>query len=84
MLLARLRDQQSILAFYIKTNLVSTLVQPTTKSRRQFTPKLIQNPKLTKKGIVGPTKRSYDYNLPDDLPNRHLYWDRKIMNKKLK
>ncbi len=36
----------------------------TMKSKRQFTPNLIQNPKLTKHGIIQRIPKSYDYNLP--------------------
>jgi hypothetical protein len=49
--------------------------QFTMKSKRQTTPNLIQNPKLTKYGILQRIPKSYDYNLPETLPNRHLYWN---------
>lgn len=36
----------------------------TMKSKRQFTPNLFQNPKLTKWGIFERLPKTYDYNLP--------------------
>lgn len=62
-------------------NLLTVPAFFTMKSKRQFTPNLFQNPKLTKHGIIERIPKSYDYNLPDDLPNRHLYWNRAVQNK---
>ena len=56
--------------------LVTRIIYTTTKSKRQTTPKLFQNPKLTPYGIVQKQPKSYDYDRPDDLPNRHLYHHR--------
>jgi hypothetical protein len=58
-----------------------TAYEFTMKSRKQTTPNLIQNPKLTKHGIIKRIPQSYDYDLPQTLPNRHLYWDRSVQNK---
>jgi hypothetical protein len=71
--------QSNIKSF--KSLLSSLQFNFTAKSRRQTTPNLFQNPKLTKHGLIEPIPRSYDYNLPEDLPNRHLYWDRTVQNK---
>lgn len=45
-------------------NLLTVPAFFTMKSKRQFTPNLFQNPKLTKHGIIERIPRSYDYNLP--------------------
>lgn len=55
-----------------------------TYSRRQNTPRVIKNPRLTLQGITPKKKSSYDYDLPPDLPNRHLYWDRTKENKRMR
>ena len=62
-------------------SLLTTIAFYTRKSRRTTTPKPFNNPRLTPNGIVTKQPRSYDYDLPDDLPNRHLYWDRSAQNK---
>lgn len=46
------------------------------KSGRQNTPRLFKNPKLTPRGWLYKIPKSYDYDLPEDLPNRHLYWNK--------
>lgn len=53
----------------------------TAKSARQTTPNLIKNPKLTPRGIFSPPSKSYAYNLPENLKNRHLYWDNTVQNR---
>lgn len=62
-------------------NLLTVPAFFTMKSKRQFTPNLFQNPKLTKHGIIEKIPRNYDYNLPENLPNRDLYWNRSVQNK---
>ena len=47
-------------------------------SKRQNTPKLFKNPALTPRGIIKKMPKSYNYELPEDLPNRHLYWNYKL------
>lgn len=63
------------------SNLLKTIVFHTTKSKRTTTPTPFNNPRLTPRGIITKQPRSYDYNLPDDLPNRSLYWNRSVQNK---
>jgi|JI6StandDraft_1071083.scaffolds.fasta_scaffold137633_2 hypothetical protein len=53
----------------------------TAKSARQTTPNLIKNPKLTSRGILSPPSKSYAYDLPDTLKNKHLYWDNTVQNR---
>jgi hypothetical protein len=53
----------------------------TTKSRRQTTPNLFQNPKLTERGIITKQPKSYAYNVPQTVPNHHLYWNHTLQNK---
>ena len=62
-------------------HLLLKIIFQTAKSARQTTPNLIKNPKLTKHGIFSPPSKSYAYNLPQDLPNRHLYWDNNLQNR---
>jgi len=62
-------------------SLITVPLYFTMKSKRQFTPNLIQNPKLTKHGIIQRIPKSYDHNLPEDLTNRHLYWNKSVQNK---
>lgn len=63
------------------SNLFLRLVFATAKSRRQTTPNLIKNPRLTKRGILSKPSQSYAYDLPENLPNRHLYWDNTVQNR---
>lgn len=51
-------------------------------SKSQNTPRLFKNPALTPRGIVRKMPKTYNYDLPEDIPNRHLYWDRTVQNKK--
>jgi hypothetical protein len=44
--------------------LVKTVVYNTKKSKRTFTPRPFNNPRLTPSGIAVKPPRSYDYNLP--------------------
>jgi len=53
----------------------------TSQSARQTTPNLIKNPTLARRGIVIPPNKSYAYNLPENLPNRHLYWNHNVQNR---
>ena len=61
--------------------LLKNIVYFTKKSRRTTTPKPFNNPSLTTRGILQKQPKSYDYDLPEDLPNRHLYWDRTKQNR---
>lgn len=63
------------------TSLLKNIVFYTKKSRRTTTPRPFNNNRLTPHGIVVKQPRSYDYQLPEDLPNRHLYWNRTEQNK---
>ena len=58
--------------------LITIPVYFTQKSKRQTTPNLFQNPKLTRWGLLNKIPKSYKHNLPEDLPNRHLYWNRSV------
>lgn len=57
------------------------IIYGTKKSKQQTTPRLFKNPKLTPDGILQKPQRSYDYNLPENLPNRHLYWHKTEQNR---
>lgn len=57
------------------------IVYMTAKSARQTTPNLIKNPRLTSRGIISPPSKSYAYDLPDNLKNRHLYWNNTVQNR---
>ena len=63
------------------SSLVKTIVYNTKKSKRTTTPKPFNNAQLTPRGIERKPSRSYNYNLPENLPNRHLYFDRVAHNK---
>jgi hypothetical protein len=67
--------------YSIANNLLLKVVFFTAKSARQTTPNLIKNPRLTKRGLVQPTSRSYTYEVPEGTPNAHLYWDNTLQNK---
>lgn len=66
---------------HITSNLALKIAFFTSQSARQTTPNIIKNPILSKRGIVKPPPKSYAYNLPENLPNRHLYWDNKVQNR---
>ena len=61
--------------------LLKNIVFYTKKSRRTTTPKPFNNPRLTTLGILTKKPKSYDYDLPENLPNRHLYWNRTEQNR---
>lgn len=61
--------------------LITRIIYCTKKSKRQTTPSLFKNPKLTPYGLIQKQPKSYDYNLPEDLPNRHLYYQRTEHNR---
>lgn len=63
------------------TGLVKNIVFYTQKSKRTTTPKPFNNPQLTPQGIKTKQPRSYDYDLYEGLPNRHLYYNRSEQNK---
>ena len=50
--------------YSIANNLLFKVVFFTAKSARQTTPNLFKNPRLTKRGLVQPTSRSYAYEVP--------------------
>lgn len=62
-------------------NLLLKIVFASAKSRRQTTPNLIKNPRLTSRGIISPPSKSYAYNIPENIPNRHLYWNNTEQNR---
>lgn len=62
-------------------NLFLRIVFMTAKSARQTTPNLIKNPKLSSRGLVTVPPKSYAYELPEGLKNRHLYWDNTVQNR---
>lgn len=62
-------------------NLLLRIIFGTAKSARQTTPNLIKNPKLTPRGIFSPPSKSYAYNIPENIKNRHLYWDNTVQNR---
>ena len=62
-------------------HLITKIIYQTRKSKMQTTPTLFKNPKLTPQGIFQKPQKSYDYNLPENLPNRHLYWNRTEENR---
>lgn len=63
------------------SSLIKTIVFYSKKSKKTTTPVPFNNPQLTPLGIITKQPKSYDYNLPEDLPNRNLYWDRTVQNK---
>lgn len=67
--------------YSIANNLLLKVVFFTAKSARQTTPNLIKNPRLTKRGLLQPTPKSYAYEVPEGVPNAHLYWNNTIQNK---
>lgn len=57
----------------------------TSNSRKQTTPKLIRNPRLTKKGLLEVKPKSYNYDLAaPHVTNKHLYWNRVEQNRILR
>ena len=69
------------LVMSIARGLQLKLIYNTAKSARQTTPNLIKNPILARRGLVTQPNKSYAYDLPEDLPNRHLYWNNTIQNR---
>lgn len=65
----------------MSAGLLLRIVFMTAKSARQTTPNLIQNPRLTKRGILTITPKSYAYDIREDLSNRHLYWNNTVQNR---
>lgn len=69
----------------ISTNRVCQLcikiIYGTKQSRAQTTPNLFKNPHLTPRGFDYKQPKSYDYDLREDLPNRHLYWNKTEQNR---
>ena len=61
--------------------LIKTVAYNTAKSKRTTTPRPFNNPQLTPQGWLTKKPRSYDYDLPESFPNRHLYWNRVVQNK---
>jgi len=61
--------------------LLLRIVFGSAKSSRQTTPNLIKNPRLTTRGVLTTIPKSYAYNLPEDFPNRHLYWNNTEQNR---
>lgn len=61
--------------------LATKIIYQTAKSKKQTTPNLFQNPRLTPYGLVEKKQKTYDYNLPEDLPNRNLYYNRTESNR---
>lgn len=67
--------------YNIANSLLLRLAFFTAKSARQTTPNLIKNPRLTERGLLKYPNKSYAYEVPADLPDRHLYWDNTAQNK---
>jgi hypothetical protein len=65
----------------ITNNLFLKIAFFTAKSARQTTPNLIKNPRLTSRGIISPPNKSYSYEIPENMPNSHLYWNNTLQNK---
>jgi len=63
------------------TSLLKNIVFYTQKSKRTTTPKPFNNPQITPQGILTKQPRSYDYQFYENLPNKHLYWNRSVENK---
>ena len=57
------------------------LIYGTAKSARQTTPNLIKNPNLTRRGLVTKPNKSYAYEIPENISNKHLYWNNTIQNR---
>jgi len=68
-------------SYSISNRLLTQIVFFTAKSRRQTTPNLIKNPILTKRGIFKPPIKSYSYEIPENIPNSHLYWNNTVQNR---
>ena len=68
-------------SYSIANNLLLKVVFFTAKSARQTTPNLIKNPRLTERGILQPTSKSYAYQIPANTPNSHLYWNHTEQNR---
>ena len=65
----------------IAQKLLLRVLFETSQSARQTTPNVIKNPILTKRGILRPPNKSYAYVVPENLPNRHLYWNTTVQNR---
>lgn len=62
-------------------SLLTPIAYFTKKSSKTTTPKPFNNPIYTPLGIVKKQPRSYKYDLPESLPNRHLYFNSPAHNR---